>query len=460
MKLMTVGVLCALFAAPALANSGAFVGTITCGGADAQPWWATARAGRLSVERGAPDRPGHERLDGTIAADGEVTLSGRVTGATEQPVTYTGRLIDRRLTLTGHRGRQNCQIAASAPSSSGLQPPYRVLPDLAERRATLGSSARTAFPCEAPPTPVVNLTIVSYYRADDPTHSVIDPDRLQQRRDAGAPFQALSSGLARIGDAIVASGGADRGASDCLLTWLDAWASAGGMLGSATQQGGYERKWTSITAALNAMLLTPDQRQSPAGQRVRAWLGDLGWKTVPSYLSPRLTTANNNHMNWALLAALTTGLVAEDHALVDWAVDRLRFALGKVAPDGSLPLELERAGLAAHYHAFAIEPTILALDLVRANGLDLTNEANGAIHRLARFVRDALNDPSAVAARVGHPQTFSGSPVAPRQRYAWAEIYLARHPDPVLAAAVARQRGAGLSATWLGGSTTLRYGRP
>ncbi len=457
---MMAGALLALLTAPALASSGAFVGTITCGGGEAQPWWATARAGRLTVERGAPDRPGHERLDGTIAGDGRVTLAGRVTGPTEQQVSYTGQLSDRRLTLSGQRGRQACEITATAPGPSGLPTPYRLLPDLAERRATLGASRPPTFACAEPPAPVADLTIASYYRADDPTHSVIDPDRLQQRRDAGAPFQALSSGLARIGDAIVVAGGADPAASACLLSWLDAWASAGGMLGTATQQGGYERKWTSITAALNAMLLTQAQRQSPAGQRISAWLGDLGWKTVPSYLSPRMTTAHNNHLNWALLAALTTGLVAQDPALVDWAVDRLKFALGKVAPDGSLPLELERAGLAAHYHAFAIEPTILALELVAANGLDLSGEANGAIHRLARFVRDALADPSMVAARVGHPQTFSGSAVVPRQRYAWAEIYLARHPDPALAAAVARQRGAGLTATWLGGSTTVRYGRP
>ncbi|TAD87890.1 MAG: hypothetical protein EAZ99_15940 [Alphaproteobacteria bacterium] len=452
-----------LAASPAFGRDGLYRGTQTCEAAGSSPgftieWRATVRDGRLVSERGQRDQENWERVEGVVGPDGRVTLNGVYRFQGERPIRLAGRVSAAGLEVAGERGPRSCRVVASSPPPASVAQPYRLLPDVAEQRRAFTRSARTVT-CDAPPDPVSDVVVEPFYRKDDPTHSIIDPAALERRRQAAMPFETYSRGLARIGDAVLVSGAQNPALGTCLLGWLDHWASAGAMLGRVTMQGGFERKWTLATIALNLPLLTPDQRASAAGQRVLAWVRDLGWAVAPAYTASRSTAANNNHLNWAVLAVLSAGLATEDPALVDWAVDRLDHALSLIEPDGSLPFELARGAKAVHYHAFAVEPTVLAVALLAANGLDMADAHGGALHRLVRFVRDGMADPSPVAARVGMPQDFFHSQTPRPNRYGWAEIYLARYPDPVLAARLAEVRGDGLVTVWLGGSTTWRYGK-
>ncbi len=461
--ILAVGVVLAL-APSAWAERRLFTGAAVCDGIGGQPGFSIAfqtiaRDGVFAVERTSADGRSFDWMRGRISADGTVRVEGGYRfDQTERTLDYRGRLDGDRLVASGSRGPRTCRLTLDAPPRAPVTQPYRGLPDLGSPRPR-ARPLPGGFACGEPPVPPRDVAVEPFYRRDDPTGSIIDPDLWAARTQAVAPLEQLNRGLGQIGDALLHQAG-DRRVAQCLLSWLDHWAANQAMLGQVTLQGGFERKWSLSAASLNAMLLPPDLLASAQGQRVQAWLADVAWAMVPAYSNPASHLARNNHVNWAVLAALAAGIVAQDRGLVDWAVDRLQFALTQIAADGSLPLELLRGAKALHYHVFTIEPTILSIRLLAENGVDLGADPAAPIHRLAVFVRDSLADPRRLGDRVGQAQDFFGSTTVRGAQYHWAEIYLGRYPDPVLRATLERVRGTGLWSGFLGGGTSLRFGPP
>src|SRR5690606_19191074 len=135
-----------------------------------------------------------------------------------------------------------------------------------------------------------------------------------------------------------------------------------------------------------------------------SWLVRLARAVTPHYDRPPgrgITDRLNNHLNWAALAVGAAAIAGQDRALFDWAVAKSRIALAQIGPDGTLPLEVARAGKALHYHLFAVTPLVVLAELAAANGIDLYGEGDGALRRLVVRVVTDLEDPRYMVALTG-----------------------------------------------------------
>ena len=94
-----------------------------------------------------------------------------------------------------------------------------------------------------------------------------------------------------------------------------------------------------------------------------------------------------------------------------------------------MPLELDASALALHYHLFALAPLVMLAELGEANGVDLYDEGDGAIRRLADRVIDGLARSGTLRGRRRRRPAVNRPP--PRGAdLAWAEPYYARFHDP------------------------------
>jgi poly(beta-D-mannuronate) lyase len=258
-----------------------------------------------------------------------------------------------------------------------------------------------------------------------------------------------------MADRFVRGQPADGAPAHCALAWLDAWARAGALLGQATMQGGFERKWALAGLALAWLELRQAPGLDPAASaRVVHWFGALATAMQPAYENQRSTSARNNHAYWAGLAAVATAIATDDRALFDWGIARARLGIAQIAADGTLPLEMARRSKALQYHLFSLAPLVMTAELAAANGVDLY--ADGALHRLARRTLDGVADPAFFVARTGAAQDFTGGGALGRWHLAWIEPYFARFPAERRDDLLARFRP--LANSWLGGDTTVTYG--
>ncbi len=455
-------------AAPAVAAApfdGLYTGSIVCEASGASPGFSQAvafvvRDGRFVSEKGSPGQRNHERMAVSVIADGALAVEGRYWADIEKPIRYEGRVENGRMRAEGPRGPRHCVFDAAAPPPSGATRPYRAAPDVAARRALIGKPGDPAFACPEPPAPVRDVKVEPFYRKDDPTHSIVDPAAYEARRQAAAPFEKLAAGIARLGDRYLKASPRDPKLAACLFGWMETWAAAGAMLGEVTNQGAYERKWTLTTLSLNYALLVDAPEIGPERRRaVEAWLAAIAWATIP-YYAAKPFAEQNNHLNWAALAALSTGIAVQDAGLVDWSVAALKGVIASnIDADGSLPHELKRASKATHYHRFALEPLAVAAEIAAANGIDLYAVGDGALQRLVAYTAAAMRDPAIVARRVNVAQSVVGADTIKPSMWDWAEPYIARFPDKTeIAATLKDLRGKGLFSTWAGGDMTLRFG--
>lgn len=453
-----------LIAPSAFAADGLYAGRVNCEAAGPSPAFGYAisfvlRDGKFALARGTPGRDGYEEMAGTLAPGGTIVIEGTYIAETRKPLRYAGRIDGAKLAARGPRGPRNCALDLERTPESGAVPPFVLPPEPAARRALHGRPASAPFACQTPPAPPRDVRVDFFYRADDPSGSVVDPAAYAARARAVAPLSAMDAGATRMADRYLGVAPRESAVALCLSEWLDSWARAGAMLGEITTQGGFERKWTLVSLALSYGALA-DAPEIPAERRrrIERWLADLGWAMAP-YYARRPFVEQNNHVNWAALAALAAAAASGDRALFDWGIAAARGALAVVAEDGSLAAELARKSKALHYHKFSIEPLVLAEAIAAANGVELAGENGGALARLANFTLAGLDDPARVAARVGIAQDFVGAERVGPSMYAWAEIYASRHPDPALAAKLASLRPpSGFAVNWLGGNLTLRWG--
>lgn len=450
-------------AAAPQAGDGAYRGTVDCGPIGASPAFrqtlaVIVREGHFALQRGKPGEDGSESLNGEIDPQGALVVTGSYRADIEKAIRYEGRVAESRILASGKRGPRECRMTLEGPPPAGIEPPYKIAPDAAERRATVGARIAGAYACGEPPAAPRDLIVESFYRRDDPSFSIVDPEAYAARGRQTAPLAAFAAGIARMGDRYIAASPRDSAPARCMADWLKRWADEGAMLGRVTQQGTYERKWTLATVALNyALIADAEEIGADTRARIEGWIEDLAWETVADY-ARKPFAEQNNHLNWASLAALAAAVATGDKALFDWSISAARGALDSVAADGSLPRELARRQRALHYHRFALEPLTLIDAIAAANGIDLSGENGGALARLAAYVRTGYDNPDAVAKVAGVAQEGASEGNVAPGNYAWAEIYAARHEDEALSAILERVRGKGLGSTWLGGNLTLRFG--
>jgi poly(beta-D-mannuronate) lyase len=212
--------------------------------------------------------------------------------------------------------------------------------------------------------------------------------------------------------------------AQCPLNWIATWAAGDAWLGTiGTRQGEYQRKWDLAGVALAYLKLkrwaTPEQRVV-----IEPWLVRFADAARAFFDDPG--RKRNNHWYWLGVALAATSLGADSPRHWEAARAIMRDGLSDIAPDGTLPHELEREGRALHYHAFALTPLVVLAEIGGARGENWYELEKGALHRLAALTMRGIADPAVFDRLAGHAQERPPSTGA-----GWLALYAARYPERV-----------------------------
>jgi poly(beta-D-mannuronate) lyase len=316
-----------------------------------------------------------------------------------------------------------------------------------------------AQPCGPVLPPVRSIEGVSFYT--DPAASRADPARLEADAASRKP---VDEWLASIVGAIARYRVGDPAAAGCALEALDHWARNEALLGAFNQQGGFHRTRSLAGAALAFLAIQGAPGLEPVKLgRVGRWLGLVARAVQPPYdkaSSPAAAAAismtRNNQAAWAGLAVAAAGVAANDRALFNWGMARLRAQLAQVDARGALAQEVARGAMALHYHLFALDALAGLERLGAANGVALSEAERTAYRRLRDLCVASLRDPSVMEAITGVRGSDPPWPAVagiPLLRAAYGlEIASIAMPDPASDALLAPYRP--LSSIWLGGGIT------
>jgi poly(beta-D-mannuronate) lyase len=338
-------------------------------------------------------------------------------------------------------------------ASEPLRSPF----DVSQRRELLGARIE-AWSCPAPPAAVRDLTFSGFYADADQGSSIIDPAAKKAYDNATRAVTQYESRLTEMSDVYVRSNPPNGAAAACVLDWLHAWAREEAMLGRATEQGGYVRKWGLAPASASYLKIRMEPSLDPAMRSgVERWISRWASIVKNDYSTGmQRSSRQNNHLYWAACSVMLAGIVLNDTDLYEWALDRYRFAMKQIQSDGTLPLELARKSKALHYHNFAVAALVLIAETLAKNGSDPFALGDGALPRLAKRTVAGLEDPSYFEqhahAKQDLARDLNGFDLA------WMEPYYARFRDSPLEKWIRRLRP--MKNRWLGGDMTLLFGVP
>lgn len=274
----------------------------------------------------------------------------------------------------------------------------------------------------------------------DEHHSVIDPKRQAAYNEAAEKFRTVSEDAEKAADRFQKNGSAEAAA--CVMTILETQAKAEAMTGSmSTNQANYVQNWTMGGLAISYLKVrsagaktlgaTPEQTAA-----VKAWMKKVGGEVEGWFEERRgkqTKDGRNNHLYWAGLAVMATGIAADDRKQYDWAVSTYQDGLKQIAEDGTLPLEMDRKARALHYHLFALAPLVTMAEFGAANGQDLYGAQHNRLHLLVSRTLSGLIDNSYFATKAGIAQDTPEGGKVKSSDVVWVTPYLRRFPDPMIA---------------------------
>lgn len=319
-----------------------------------------------------------------------------------------------------------CALLLAAPVAAGAAEPLHSPWDGQQIALTDAS-----YDCPAPPEFAKTLNAESYYV--DAHHSVIDPAKKAAEEQATEGPTHLGQWATQAADKYLRSG--SRAAAACVYSLLGAAAKAKAWSGTMpTGQGHYEQKWLLAGASIaylkvrNSGVGTSDQDKD-----IQKWFRSLADR-VTEYVDSKKNIPGsdswNNHRYWSGLAVCAAGIALNDRSDFAWGVASYKAGVDQIQPNGVLPLEMNRAGRALHYHLYALAPLIMIAELAEANGQDQYSYDNGAIRRLVKLCIAGLRDPSLFAKATGVEQDtkppYAGADIG------WAVPYVKRFPDALL----------------------------
>lgn len=298
----------------------------------------------------------------------------------------------------------------------------------------------TEAPYECPQPPPFTKTIDAEGYYTDAHHSVVDPAKKEAEEKATAAPTHLGQWSTEAADAYLTKG--SRAAALCVYSLLESAATAQAFSGEMpTSQGHYEQKWLLAGTAVAYLKVRNSGVGNPDQQRdIQKWFGTLASHVidyVDSKKDRRDSDAWNNHRYWSGLAVMAAGIADNDKRDFRFGVESYQAGVDQILPDGVLPLEMNRAGRALHYHLYALAPLIMIAELAAANGTDLYSYKKGAIHRLVNVCVAGLQKPELFAKAAGadqdiQPGEHSGADIG------WAVPYVKRFPNPQLSAWIAQ----------------------
>jgi poly(beta-D-mannuronate) lyase len=344
-----------------------------------------------------------------------------------------------------------CAASTKISEAEPLGSPF----DVSRRRELFGANVE-AWSCPEPPPAVRDLTFSGFYADAGRGSSIIDPAAKKAYDNATRVISQYESRLTEMSEVYVRSNPPNGAAAACVLGWLHAWAREEAMLGRATEQGGYVRKWGLAPVSASYLKIRMEPSLDPAMRRgVERWISRWASIVKNDYSTGmQRSSRQNNHLYWAAWSVMLAGIVLNDMELYEWPLARYRFAMKQIQPGGTLPLELARKSKALHYHNFAVAPLILVAETLAKNGHDPFAWGDGALHRLVKLTVAGLEDPSYFEQLAHAKPDLAGD--LNGFDLAWMEPYYARFRDTSLEKWIRRFRP--LKNRWLGGDMTLLFG--
>ena len=299
----------------------------------------------------------------------------------------------------------------------------------------------------APASPLPKVLVYNGYYTDA-HHSVVDPEAKAAYEAASGANEVFVKRIGRYADEYQV--GRSESAAECAFSLLQQAAEQNAFgvahLGKEGSRQGYYVQAFYLDGLSLAYLKIRPALAGSARQRdqVQSWLLQLAESTRAFFDDMARQNAGDGHNNltyWGALAVTATGIATNRQDLFDWGVAKYRAALIEISADGTLPLELDRAAMALHYHLFAVAPLVLIAELGRDNDLDLYAEDNGALHRLVKQTISGLLNPewftekTHVAQEV--PSELDGSVIG------WAVPYEARFPNPAISSLLRKASSTG-----------------
>jgi poly(beta-D-mannuronate) lyase len=291
----------------------------------------------------------------------------------------------------------------------------------------------TPYACNVPP--ALPKDIVAYDFYSDAKHSIIDPTRYAAYTAAAKRFDETTHVAEAAADSFQATG--SMAAANCVLQVLVTNARAEAMSGTmASNQSNYVQNWTLGALAITWLKVRSAEPGSPADRKLIVdWLHTVAGQ-VHDYFTARnakgTTDSSNNHYYWAGFAAMGAAIASNDHSLFDWSVSTYTDGVGRIQPDGTLPLEMARGQRALHYHLFAIAPLVTMAEFGTVNGLDLYTRNHSALSLLIYRSLGGLINNQYFADKAGVPQDTPDKGKVKSEDIIAVTPYLRRYPNAQL----------------------------
>jgi poly(beta-D-mannuronate) lyase len=281
--------------------------------------------------------------------------------------------------------------------------------------------------CPTTPKPYTgDLLIPSKYEGSGKARDQLNAESNKRYKEMSGDINELEKGVNKQVAAYLRQGRA--GHVDCTLSWLGDWAKAQALLSTTyTHTGKSMRKW-ALGSISSAYLRLKFSRSQPLKGReaqtrpIEAWIGKVAEQVVRDWRDQPLDRLNN-HQYWAAWSVMAASVVVDRRDLFDWSVAQFRIGASQVDADGYLPNELGRETRALAYHNYAMGPLMMIASFAQANGVDLREENNGAMRRLAARVEEGIKDPGLFERKTGYKQALED--LNEDGKFAWLEPYCA-----------------------------------
>ncbi len=281
------------------------------------------------------------------------------------------------------------------------------------------------FECPEVPTPFRQaLDFPSKYEGSGKARDELNADADDRYKQAIAPITTFEIGVATVSSGYMRQGDSEE--LNCVLTWLDQWATSEALLGkSTTHTGKSVRKW-SLASISSSYLRLQRSRSNPLKgheeqqAHIERWLKAIASQVIVEWPLDTPLKKVNNHFYWAAWSLVATGVAINDRSMFNHGMAIYRLFERQVTQDGLLPNELARKSRALEYHAYALSPLAMIATFAIANGEAIEVGPQSPLGKLANTVFDGLTSPPRFADLVASKQETSKSVAS---NYGWLEPY-------------------------------------
>ncbi|WP_309137377.1 mannuronate-specific alginate lyase [Pseudomonas sp. LS44] len=310
-------------------------------------------------------------------------------------------------------------LLAGAVQAAGLKPPQGYY--AAIEKVASGEPQK----CSAAPTPyTAKLVFRSKYEGSDSARATLNRESEKAFREKTEDITTLERGISKQVMRYMRDG--QQQDLQCTIQWLSAWAQADALLSTDYNHTGKSmRKWAlgSLSSAWLRLKFSESQPLAPYAQQsqlIESWFAKLAEQTVKDWSNLPLKQINN-HSYWAAWSVMATAVVTDRRDLFDWSVQQFQVAAGQVDAGGYLPNEMKREQRALAYHNYALPPLAMIAAFAQANGVDLREDHDHALRRLAERVMAGVDDPDEFADKSGEDQDMTD--LKKDSKFSWLEPY-------------------------------------